>query len=46
MKSSMSQIQNSVESLCSRLDQMEDKTSGLEYKVDVVEKSDKDKGKI
>jgi hypothetical protein len=37
MKSSISQINNSMESPSSRVDQIEDRLSGLEDKVDVLE---------
>jgi hypothetical protein len=47
MKSSVSQTTttNSVENVSSRLDQIEDKLSGLEDEADVSEYSEKDKRK-
>jgi prefoldin subunit 5 len=43
MKSSVSQIKNSAERLSSRLEQIEDRTSGYEDKIDVLEHEDEDK---
>jgi TolA-binding protein len=43
MKSTWSQIKNSVANLSSRLDQIEDRLSRFEGKVDVLEQSDKEK---
>jgi hypothetical protein len=45
MKSSISQIKNSVESLSYRLDQVEDTIPGLEDKEYVSEHADEDKEK-
>jgi hypothetical protein len=39
MKSSLNQANNSVESLSSRLNQVEDRMSGPEDKVDIIVKS-------
>jgi hypothetical protein len=46
MKSSISQIKNSLEILSCKLEQMENRMLGLEDKVDVFKKSHKDFKKI